>query len=148
LCSDRGFALKYAFMHCDLGFFDHETGRVECAPNPFGARLLPMSPAPCVRVVAVDTGESLTSEDCEAISRFRRSGRGLMVTRDHMDWALRFARRPASVRRIIFTPATSIQMRCVNEMIPIRRTSPGQTFTQAPTVTIRKFMSMCRCTLS
>ena len=23
------------FMHYDLGFFDHETGRVECAPNPF-----------------------------------------------------------------------------------------------------------------
>ena len=27
-----------------LGFFDHEAGRVECAPNPFGAKLLPMSP--------------------------------------------------------------------------------------------------------
>lgn len=34
---------------------------------------------------AVDTGNGLTSADCEAISRFRRSGRGLMVTRDHMD---------------------------------------------------------------
>jgi hypothetical protein len=34
---------------------------------------------------AVDTGDGLTSEDCEAISRFRRSGRGLFVTRDHMD---------------------------------------------------------------
>jgi hypothetical protein len=34
---------------------------------------------------AVDTGNGLTSEDCEAISRFRRSGRGLFVTRDHMD---------------------------------------------------------------
>jgi hypothetical protein len=34
---------------------------------------------------AVDTGEGLTSEDCGAISGFRRSGRGLMVTRDHMD---------------------------------------------------------------
>jgi len=34
---------------------------------------------------AVDTGEGLTEEDCEAISRFRRSGRGLLVTRDHMD---------------------------------------------------------------
>jgi putative transposase len=33
-----------SFMHYDLGFFDHETGRVECAPNPFGAKLLPMSP--------------------------------------------------------------------------------------------------------
>lgn len=34
---------------------------------------------------AVDTGDGLTSEDCDAISRFRRSGRGLLVTRDHMD---------------------------------------------------------------
>ena len=34
---------------------------------------------------AVDTGDGLTSEDCEAISRFREEGRGLLVTRDHMD---------------------------------------------------------------
>lgn len=34
---------------------------------------------------AVDVGDGLTSQDCEAISRFRRNGRGLMVTRDHMD---------------------------------------------------------------
>ena len=29
-----------SFMHYDLGFFDHEAGRVECAPNPFGAKVL------------------------------------------------------------------------------------------------------------
>ena len=34
---------------------------------------------------AVDIGNGLTPEDCQAISRFRASGRGLMVTRDHMD---------------------------------------------------------------
>jgi hypothetical protein len=34
---------------------------------------------------AVDVGDGLTAEDCGAISRFRRSGRGLMLTRDHMD---------------------------------------------------------------
>jgi hypothetical protein len=34
---------------------------------------------------AVDTGDGLDAADCEAISRFRRSGRGLLVTRDHMD---------------------------------------------------------------
>jgi hypothetical protein len=34
---------------------------------------------------AVDVGNGLTSEDCEGISRFRRSGGGLLVTRDHMD---------------------------------------------------------------
>jgi putative transposase len=31
-----------SFMHYDLGFFDHETGRVECAHNPFEAKVLPM----------------------------------------------------------------------------------------------------------
>ncbi|MBC2779164.1 hypothetical protein [Parasphingopyxis marina] len=34
---------------------------------------------------AVDSGRGLTSWDCEAISRFRQGGGGLMVTRDHMD---------------------------------------------------------------
>jgi hypothetical protein len=34
---------------------------------------------------AVDSGDGLTKEDCDAITRFRRSGRGLLVTRDHMD---------------------------------------------------------------
>jgi len=34
---------------------------------------------------AVDVGDGLTNDDCRAISSFRRLGRGLMVTRDHMD---------------------------------------------------------------
>jgi hypothetical protein len=34
---------------------------------------------------AVDVGDGLTVEDCAAISRFRALGRGLLVTRDHMD---------------------------------------------------------------
>jgi hypothetical protein len=34
---------------------------------------------------AVDTGNGLAEEDCEAISRFRRRGGGLLITRDHMD---------------------------------------------------------------
>lgn len=34
---------------------------------------------------AVDSGDGLSAEDCDAITRFRRSGRGLLVTRDHMD---------------------------------------------------------------
>lgn len=34
---------------------------------------------------AVDTGDGLTEADCEAISRFRHRGGGLLVTRDHMD---------------------------------------------------------------
>ncbi len=34
---------------------------------------------------AVDVGDGLTAEDCDAITRFRNRGGGLMVTRDHMD---------------------------------------------------------------
>jgi hypothetical protein len=34
---------------------------------------------------AVDEGDGLTPEDCEGVTRFRRAGRGLFVTRDHMD---------------------------------------------------------------
>lgn len=34
---------------------------------------------------AVDEGDGLTPEDCDGIARFRRAGRGLLVTRDHMD---------------------------------------------------------------
>jgi len=33
-----------SFMHYDLGFFDHETARLESAENPFAAKVLPMSP--------------------------------------------------------------------------------------------------------
>jgi putative transposase len=32
------------FMDYDLGYFDEETNRVEPGPNPFGAKVLPMSP--------------------------------------------------------------------------------------------------------
>jgi hypothetical protein len=34
---------------------------------------------------AVDTGSGLKPQECAAVSEFRRSGRGLLVTRDHMD---------------------------------------------------------------
>ncbi|HEX4159199.1 MAG TPA: hypothetical protein VHY79_12040 [Rhizomicrobium sp.] len=34
---------------------------------------------------AVDTGDGLDEADCAAIGRFREKGRGLLVTRDHMD---------------------------------------------------------------
>jgi putative transposase len=37
-----------SFMQYDLGFFDHETCRLECAENPFGAKVLPMSPVSTV----------------------------------------------------------------------------------------------------
>jgi putative transposase len=33
-----------SFMHYDLGFFDDQCNRVECAPNPFSARVSTMSP--------------------------------------------------------------------------------------------------------
>ena len=33
-----------SFMQYDLGFFDHQTGTLSSAENPFGAKVLPMSP--------------------------------------------------------------------------------------------------------
>ena len=33
-----------SFMHYDLGYFDDETCRLEPIENPFGPKLLPMSP--------------------------------------------------------------------------------------------------------
>jgi len=33
-----------SFMNYDLGYFDHETGRLEPIENPFGPKVLPMSP--------------------------------------------------------------------------------------------------------
>lgn len=35
---------QVSFMTYDLGFFDHQAGRVESAHNPFEAKVLPMSP--------------------------------------------------------------------------------------------------------
>lgn len=35
---------QVSFMTYDLGFFDHQTGRVESASNPFAPKVLPMSP--------------------------------------------------------------------------------------------------------
>jgi hypothetical protein len=33
-----------SFMQYDLGFFDHETCRLEPVENPFSTKVLPMSP--------------------------------------------------------------------------------------------------------
>ncbi len=33
-----------SFMHYDLGFFDDQCTRVECASNPFSAKVSAMSP--------------------------------------------------------------------------------------------------------
>jgi hypothetical protein len=38
-----------------------------------------------VWLFAVDTGDGLTGEDSAGLTRYRRAGGGLMVTRDHMD---------------------------------------------------------------
>jgi hypothetical protein len=38
-----------------------------------------------VWLFAVDTGDGITREDCEGLSRFRQRGGGMMVSRDHMD---------------------------------------------------------------
>ena len=54
------------------------------APDPVLSRL-DASDFDQMWLFAVDTGNGLTEEDCEGISRFRANGRGLLVTRDHQD---------------------------------------------------------------
>ena len=39
------------FVHCDVGYFDDETCRLEPIENPFGRKVLPMCRAPSVRIV-------------------------------------------------------------------------------------------------
>jgi hypothetical protein len=51
--SDRIWLVR--FLEFDLGFFDLDEDRVEPAQNPFLAKVLPMSPAPCVRIVVAST---------------------------------------------------------------------------------------------
>jgi hypothetical protein len=54
------------------------------APDPVLSRLH-RSDFDEMWLFAVDTGDGLSREECQSISEFRRSGRGLLVTRDHMD---------------------------------------------------------------
>ena len=42
--ASQGQNLAGKFMQYDLGFFDHETCRLESVENPFRAKVLPMSP--------------------------------------------------------------------------------------------------------
>ena len=53
-------------------------------PDPFLADL-DHSDYDQLWLFAVDTGDGLDARDCAGISRFRKKGRGLLVTRDHMD---------------------------------------------------------------
>jgi putative transposase len=53
-----------SFMDYDLGFFDEETTRLEPVANPFEAKVLPMCPAPCARIVVASSGvEPLRGEN-------------------------------------------------------------------------------------
>lgn len=54
------------------------------APDPVLSRL-DESDFDQLWLFAVDVGDGLTPKDCAAVSRFRASGGGMMVTRDHMD---------------------------------------------------------------
>lgn len=59
---------------------------------------------------AVDVGDALTAEDCAAIAQFRCSGRGQLVTRDHMDLGSSVCTRAESAMRIISIPSILTRM--------------------------------------
>ena len=65
----------------------HVTARNRAAPGHPDPVLstIDMSSYDELWLFAVDTGDGLDIDDCAAIGRFRKQGRGLLVTRDHMD---------------------------------------------------------------
>ncbi len=54
------------------------------APDPV-LSTLDVQPFDELWLFAVDTGDGLAPADCDGITRFRRRGGGLLLTRDHMD---------------------------------------------------------------
>lgn len=47
-----------SFMDYDLGYFDEDSKRFEPLANPFGPKVLPMSPSPCASVVVASSSPS------------------------------------------------------------------------------------------
>ncbi|SFM69060.1 hypothetical protein [Variovorax sp. OV329] len=86
---------RFSLLTAYLGALQDEQGRPafrvtarnrgpRSAPDPVLSRL-DESDVDQLWLLAVDTGDGLTPEDCAAIGRFRGKGRSLLVTRDHMD---------------------------------------------------------------
>ena len=86
---------RFSMLRDHLARLTDEAGAPLCEVTARD-RVAPGSPDPILSTIdrsdfdelwlfAVDTGDGLDPEDCAAISRFRASGRGLLVTRDHMD---------------------------------------------------------------
>lgn len=85
------FSLVAAFLADLRDSEGHRTFRVTVRdraprgkPDPV-LSLLDESEFDQIWLFAVDVGDGLTPEDCAGITRFRRRGGGLMITRDHMD---------------------------------------------------------------
>jgi hypothetical protein len=79
------FSLLTAFLRGQPGFEVTARDRAPAgAPDPVLASL-GESDFDEAWIFAVDAGDGLTDADCDGISRFRRRGSGLLVTRDHMD---------------------------------------------------------------
>jgi hypothetical protein len=60
-----------------------DRGRVD-APDPLLSNLDKLD-VDSLWLFAVDTGDGLTKEDCQGISRFRKRGGSILAARDHMD---------------------------------------------------------------
>lgn len=91
---------------------------------------------------AVDTGDGLDPEDCAAIGRFREKGRGLLVTRDHMDLGSSVCTLAASVPRTSSTARIPSQTRGTGSSTIARQTiSSGRIIIPARTAIFRKSTS-------
>ena len=73
------FSLLHSYLH-DAGF--DVTGSDK---NDGGLASIDRSGYAQLWLFAVDTGSGLTKDECAAITRFRKSGRGVLSARDHQD---------------------------------------------------------------
>jgi hypothetical protein len=86
---------RFSILHDYLATLSEADGSPLCAVTARN-RAMPGAPDPVLSTIdlsdfdqlwlfAVDTGDGLHPDDCAAISRFRKKGGGLLITRDHMD---------------------------------------------------------------
>jgi hypothetical protein len=91
-------------MRYDLGFFDHETSRIESADNPFAAKLFPMSPAAGInRHPSLRNGQNRFGSGGPIWTYFQPRGRESGWPRRLCQWLTELSRRRHHIRLCGYT---------------------------------------------
>jgi len=72
---------RFSLLHRLLVESGHEV--ISANKDESLAATIDRSRADQIWLFAVDAGDGLGADECETLTRFRASGRGLLVTRDH-----------------------------------------------------------------